>query len=134
MLQLADLPLSNDRRFHARWLAEWPNVPPDWFNKEPLAQDRVVIQAEAQPQTGASMDKGESPRQPAAYVLLNYALRAIVADTIDNLQEGTIKSTPPLLSTTIAGKAWLQRFNVPDDELNRYCGELHKTPKLPPSS
>lgn len=40
----------------------------------------------------------------------------------------------PLLSTTIAGKAWLQRFNVPDDELNIYCGELHKTPKLPPSS
>lgn len=115
----------------------WPydlTLPPDWFNKAPLAEGRVVIQAGAEPQTGVSMGKGQSPRPPAAYVLLNHALRAIVADTIDSLQDGTIKSTAPLLSTTIASEAWLRRFNVPDDDINGYWVELHKTPKLPPSS
>lgn len=58
----------------------------------------------------------EPPEPPAAYVVLNRALRPIVADTIDSLQDGTVNSTAPLLSTTIASEAWLRRFNVPDDE------------------
>ncbi|WP_157653303.1 hypothetical protein [Burkholderia ubonensis] len=35
------------------------------------------------------------------------------------LQRGTINSTAPL-----------QRFNVPDEELNGYWDELHKTSKV----
>ncbi|WP_205169224.1 DUF3396 domain-containing protein [Burkholderia sp. LMG 13014] len=105
-------------------------LPPDWYRKTPLGDGGLIIQAGVEPQTGVSMGEGQPPALPAAYVLLNKALHPIVADTIDSLQDGTVNSTAPLLSTTIASEAWLRRFNVPDNELNEYWGELHKTPRL----
>ncbi|TCW81441.1 hypothetical protein C5O80_22705 [Burkholderia sp. SRS-46] len=108
-------------------------LPPDWFRKAPLGQGGLLVQAGVKPVAGVPIGKGVPPAPPAAYVLLNHALRAIVADKSGILQRGTVNSTAPLLNTTVASEAWLQRFSVPDDELNGYWVELHKTPKLPPS-
>ncbi|WP_186033240.1 type VI immunity family protein [Burkholderia gladioli] len=106
-------------------------LPPDWYRKSAFGDGSLLIQAGVEPQTGVSVGAGHPPEPPAAYVLLNRALRPIVADTIDSLQDGTVSSTAPLLSTTIASEAWLRRFNVPDDELPDYWVALHKTAKLP---
>ncbi|WP_232448858.1 type VI immunity family protein, partial [Burkholderia ubonensis] len=106
-------------------------LPPDWFRKVPLGQGGLLIQAGVDPVAGVPIGKGIPPAPPAAYVLLNHALRSIVADKSGILQRGTINSTAPLLNTTVASEAWLQRFNVPDDELPGYWVELRKTPKLP---
>ncbi|MEX3614309.1 MAG: type VI immunity family protein [Burkholderia gladioli] len=105
-------------------------LPPDWFRKTRLDNGGLLIQAGVDPVAGVPIGKGIPPAPPAAYVLLNHALRSIVADKSGILQRGTINSTAPLLNTTVASEAWLQRFNVPDDELNGYWVELHKTPKL----
>ncbi|PAJ83939.1 type VI immunity family protein [Burkholderia ubonensis] len=109
-------------------------LPPDWFRKTPFGTGGLIIQAGPEPAAGVSMGKGIPPAPPAAYVLVNHALRPIVAEKSDILQSGTINSTAPLLNTTVATEAWLRRFNVPDDELAGYWVELHKTPKLPASS
>ncbi len=109
-------------------------LPPDWFRKTPLDRGGLLIQAGVAPTAGVPIGKGIPPAPPAAYVLLNHALRSIVADKSGILQRGTVNSTAPLLNTTVACEAWLQRFNVPDDELNGYWVELHKTQKLSPSS
>ncbi|KVQ59264.1 DUF3396 domain-containing protein [Burkholderia territorii] len=111
-------------------------LPPDWYRKSPLGDGGLIIKAGAEPVAGIPMGKGIPPAPPAAYVLLNHALRAIVADKLNSLQSGTASSTAPLLNTSVASEAWLQRYNVPDDELNKYWAELHKTPTLtePPPS
>ncbi|KVT56537.1 DUF3396 domain-containing protein [Burkholderia ubonensis] len=106
-------------------------LPPDWFRKTPFGNGGLIIQAGPEPAAGVPMGKGIPPGPPVAYVLLNHALRPIVAQHSDILQGGTIDSTAPLLNTRVATEAWLQRFNVPDDELPGYWVELHKTPKLP---
>ncbi|KVN13894.1 hypothetical protein WT09_16755 [Burkholderia stagnalis] len=105
-------------------------LPPNWYRKTPLRDGGLLIQAGVEPVAGVPLGKGIPPAPPAAYVLLNHALRAIVADKINSLQSGTASSTAPLLNTSVASEAWLQRFNVPDDELNEYWVELHKTPKM----
>lgn len=109
-------------------------LPPDWYRKSPFGDGGLLIQAGTEPQTGISMGAGQPPAPPVAYVLLNKALRSIVAETIDSLQDGTVSSTAPLLSTTVASEGWLRRLDVPDNELPGYWIELHKTPKLPPST
>ena len=73
---------------------------------------------------------GKPVLPPAAYVILDQALRPIVADTIDTLQDGTLDSTSPLLSTVVATEGWLRRFHLPDDQINTWWVELHKTPKV----
>lgn len=66
---------------------------------------------------------------PAAYVILNRALKPIIADSVDTLQDRTLDSTAPPLNTVVATEGWLRRFDVSDDQLNAYSVELHKTPK-----
>ncbi|ARK49521.1 DUF3396 domain-containing protein [Burkholderia pseudomallei] len=105
-------------------------LPPDWFVREPLGNGGLIIQAGAAPETGISDGPGKPILPPAAYVLLNQALRPIVADTLDTLQDGTLDSTAPLLSTVVATEGWLRRFNVPEDQINTWWVELHKTPKV----
>ncbi|MCO8577389.1 DUF3396 domain-containing protein [Burkholderia multivorans] len=105
-------------------------LPPDWFRKTPFDSGGVIIQAGPEPAAGVPMGKGVPPGRPAAYVLVNHALRPIVARQSDTLQSGTINSTAPMLNTRVATEAWLRRFDVPDDELPGYWVELHKTPKL----
>ncbi|WP_186083069.1 DUF3396 domain-containing protein [Burkholderia gladioli] len=105
-------------------------LPPDWFIREPLGDGGLIIQAGAAPETGISDGPGKPVLPPAAYVILDQALRPIVADTIDTLQDGTLDSTSPLLSTVVATEGWLRRFHVPDDQINTWWIELHKTPKV----
>ncbi|AJX25823.1 gp31 [Burkholderia pseudomallei] len=109
-------------------------LPPNWFARQPLRDGGLIIQAGVAPMSGVSNGTGIPVAPPAAYVLLNHALRQIVADTLDTLQDGTLDSTAPLLNTVVATAAWLRRFNVPDDQINGYWVELHKTPKLSPST
>lgn len=105
-------------------------LPPDWFIREPLGDRGLIIQAGAAPETGISDGPGKPVLPPPAYVILNQALRPIVADTIDTLQDGTLDSTAPLLNTVVATETWLRRFNVPEDQLSIWWGELHKRPKV----
>lgn len=105
-------------------------LPPDWFIREPLGDGGLIIQAGAAPETGISDGPGKPVLPPTAYVILNQALRPIVADTIDTLQDGTLDSTAPLLSTVVATEGWLRRFDVPEDQINAWWVELHKTPKV----
>lgn len=109
-------------------------LPPDWFRKTSLRGGGLIIQAGVEPASGISMGKGRAPAPPPAYVVLNQALRPIIADKMDILQSGTINSTAPLLNTTVASEAWLRRLDVPDKEMSDYWVELHKTPKLPTTS
>lgn len=105
-------------------------LPPEWFIREPLGNGGLIIQAGVAPETGISDGPGKPVLPPAAYVILDQALRPIVADTIDTLQDGTLDSTSPLLSTVVATEGWLRRFHVPDDQINTWWVELHKTPKV----
>ncbi|WP_334032897.1 type VI immunity family protein [Burkholderia gladioli] len=110
--------------------AETMMLPPDWYRKAPLGASGLLIQAGLAPVAGVPIGKGITPAPPASYVLLNHALRAIVADEVGILQRGTINSTAPLFNTTVSSEEWLRRFNVSDEEINRYWLELHETPKL----
>ncbi|WCM24555.1 DUF3396 domain-containing protein [Paraburkholderia bryophila] len=105
-------------------------LPPDWFICRPMDNGGLLIQAGKEPDSGVSVGPGRPPAPPAAYVLLNHALRPIVADTLDTLQDGTLDSTAPVLNTVIATEGWLRKFNVPEDQINAYWVELHKTPKV----
>jgi hypothetical protein len=105
-------------------------LPPDWFIREPLRDGGLLIQAGVSPESGISNGPGKPVTPPPAYVLLNRELRPIVADTLDTLQDGTLDSTAPLLSTVVATENWLRRFDVPDEQINAWWVELHKTPKV----
>jgi Protein of unknown function (DUF3396) len=105
-------------------------LPPDWFVRQPLGKSGVILQAGAAPQSGISAGPGKPPEPPAAYVLLNLALRAIVAEKMDIIQSGTLDSTAPLLNTNVESEAWLRRFDVPEDKVNDYWRELHKSAKV----
>ncbi|WP_027818016.1 DUF3396 domain-containing protein [Paraburkholderia bannensis] len=105
-------------------------LPPDWFIKQPLGDGGLLIQAGAAPEAGISMGPGKPPAPAAAYVVLNKALRPIVIDALDPLQDGTLDSTAPLLNTKVATENWLRRFDVPEDQINGWWVQLHTTPKV----
>lgn len=109
-------------------------VPPDWFARQALGEGGLLIKAGGAPESGVANGPGVPISPPAAYVLLNHALRSIVADTLDTLQDGTLDSTAPLLNTVVATENWLRRFDVPDDQINGYWTALHKTPKVSPAA
>ncbi len=106
-------------------------LPPDWFRKTPFGDGGLLIQAGVEPVAGVPMGKGIAPEPPAAYVVLNQALRPIVADTIDILQRGTLNSTAPLLNTRVASEAWLRRFDVSPEQLLAAQAAVLETPRLP---
>ena len=105
-------------------------LPPDWFSRQPFGDGGLLIKAGAAPESGVSNGPGIPVSPPAAYVILNRALKPIIADSVDTLQDGTLDSTAPLLNTVVATEGWLRRFNVSDEQLNAYWAELHKTRKL----
>ncbi|SDG91799.1 Protein of unknown function [Paraburkholderia phenazinium] len=106
------------------------SLPPDWFGRRSFGDGGLIIQAGVAPQTGVSAGPGKPPVAPPAYVLLNDALRPIVATTADALQDGTLSSNEPLLSTTLASEAWLRRLNVAPEQIPAQWVALHATPKL----
>ncbi len=81
-------------------------------------------------QSGISAGPGKPPLPPPAYVLLDAALRPIIAEKMDILQSGTLDSTAPLLNTTIATEAWLKRFVLPENEVLAQWTALHASPKV----
>ncbi|CAJ3491628.1 gp30 [Burkholderia pseudomallei] len=105
-------------------------LPPDWYVRQPLRDGGLIIQAGAAPQSGVSAGPGKPPLPPPAYVLLDAALRPIIAEAMDILQSGTLDSTAPMLNTTIATETWLKRFGVPPDQMTEQWRELHKTPTV----
>ncbi|GLZ73489.1 type VI immunity family protein [Burkholderia contaminans] len=105
-------------------------VQPDWFVKQPLGAGGLLIQAGAAPEAGISMGPGKPAAPAAAYVLLKKALRPIVIDALDPLQDGALDSTAPLLNTKVATESWLRRFDVPEDQINAWWVQLHTTPKV----
>jgi hypothetical protein len=105
-------------------------LPPNWFIRQPLRSGGLFIQAGVNPEAGISNGPGKLASPPPSYVLLNQALRAIVVDKLAPLQDGTLDSTAPLLNTAIATENWLRRFDVPDDQINTWWVQLHKTPKV----
>jgi len=90
----------------------------------------LIVQAGTAPQSGVSAGPGKPPLPPPAYVLLDAALRPIIAEAMDILQSGTLDSTAPMLNTTIVTEAWLKRFDVPPDQMPEQWRELHKTPTV----
>jgi hypothetical protein len=59
-------------------------LPPDWYVRQPLGEGGLIVQAGAAPQSGISAGPGKPPLPPPAYVLLNAALRPIVADKMES--------------------------------------------------
>ncbi len=105
-------------------------LPPDWYVRQPFGDGGLIVQAGVAPQASVSDGPGKPPLPPPAYVLLDAALRPIIAEKMDILQSGTLDSTAPLLNTTIATEAWLRRFVLPPDQVTEQWRELHKTPTV----
>lgn len=105
-------------------------LPPDWYVRQPLPNGGLIIQAGVAPQAGVSAGPGKPPLPPAAYVLLDAALRPIVAEKMDVLQGGTLDSNAPMLNTTVATEAWLKRFVLPPDQVTEQWRDLHASPKV----
>ncbi|MGG1945953.1 type VI immunity family protein [Trinickia sp. NRRL B-1857] len=79
----------------------------DWRLRRSLPLDRggLIFQAGIEPVAAAPIGNGIRPGARVAYILLNHALRPIVADKSGILQLGTINSAAPLLNTTVAIEA-----------------------------
>ncbi|WP_321967054.1 type VI immunity family protein [Burkholderia cepacia] len=104
-------------------------LPPDWFAIGDYGTG-VVIRAGVLPETGASETEGGPPVLPAAYVVLNHALRAVRANSLDALQHGTVNGGAPTYNTTISTAEWLKRFDVSADNLLQAKAAVLSTPRL----
>jgi len=105
-------------------------LPPEWYVRQPFGDGGLIVQAGIAPQSGVSVGQGKQPLPPASYVLLNAALRSIVAERMDIIQSGMLDSTAPLLNTSLATEGWLRRFDVPAEQIDAWWVELHKTPTV----
>ncbi|KVE37644.1 type VI immunity family protein [Burkholderia sp. TSV86] len=93
-------------------------LPPDWFAIGNYGTG-IVIRAGELPDSGASDDEGKPPVAPPTYIILDHALRAIRAGSLDALQHGTVNGGAPTYNTAVSTAEWLRRFEVSDDELLR---------------
>jgi hypothetical protein len=100
-------------------------LPRDWFAKYDYGNG-IVIQAGPEPEVASV----EVDAKPAIYVLPNMALKTIRVEKIDSLHQGSMDGEPRL--SGVAAERWLQRFDVPDDELLLYQAKLLNEPKLTP--
>lgn len=98
-------------------------LPMDWFAMYDYGNG-IVIQAGPKPEkAGVEIDP-----KPATYVLPNMALKEIRVPEIGNLHYGSQDGEPRLYGW--AAEQWLQRFDVPEEELLSYKAKLLKEPKL----
>ena len=108
-------------------------LPPDWFRAAPYGEGGLMIQAGMQPHAGSEeVAKGAPAIAPPAYVVLNAALRPIIAQSIGSLQRGTATGDAPVYNTESSGNEWLHRFDVTPGELLAAQAAVLDTPKLPP--
>ena len=109
-------------------------LPPDWFRITPYGDGGLVIQAGLQPQAGSEhAAKGAPAVPPAAYIVLNAALKPVIAEQIGTLQNGTASGDAPVYNTESSSNEWLHRFDVDKDGLLAAQAAVLDTPKLPPS-
>ncbi|MFC7519356.1 type VI immunity family protein [Xanthomonas populi] len=102
-------------------------LPGDWFAYYDYGAG-TVIQAGPAPNI-ASVD--DDP-MPASYVLVNHLLRRFRSTTIKDFHGATMGGEPFL---GVVGTAkWLQRFDIPDEELMAYKAKLLREPKLKPGT
>jgi hypothetical protein len=110
-------------------------LPPDWYRVRPFGDGGLIVQAGLQPQAGSeNVGKGQAAVPPPAYVVLNAALRPIIAETVGTLQNGTATGDGPVYNTKSASDEWLRRFDVTHDQLLAAQAAVLDTPKLPSSS
>ncbi|MDR3097650.1 MAG: DUF3396 domain-containing protein [Paraburkholderia sp.] len=104
-------------------------LPKDWFRIEPCGQG-LLIRAGVAPEAGTPQGDGQPIAPPAAYVVLNAALRSVLADSVSSLQRGTVNGDAPVYNTLPSSDAWLRRFDIKPDDLLRAKAAVLKTPKL----
>ncbi len=98
-------------------------LPADWFAKYDYGNG-LVIQAGPEPEIATV----ELDPKPSIYVLPAMALKDVRLEDYDDLHYGSKDGEPRL--TGLAAKAWLERFDVPSEDLMRYKTKLLHEPKL----
>ncbi len=98
-------------------------LPRDWFALYEYS-DGIVIQAGPKASAAAV---AVDPR-PALYVLPNMLLKEVRTPDIGWLHSGSKDGEPRIIG--VAAEQWLQRFDVPEEELLAYKAKLLKEPKL----
>ncbi|NIF89874.1 type VI immunity family protein [Burkholderia sp. Cy-637] len=104
-------------------------LPKDWFDLVPCAQG-WMIRAGVTPEACAGHED-PAMSAPPAYVVLNAALRPLVAETVSILQHGTINGDTSVYNSVTSSNAWLRRFDVSADQLLAAKAAVLDTPKLP---
>ncbi|AJY42409.1 DUF3396 domain-containing protein [Burkholderia humptydooensis] len=107
-------------------------LPKDWYALVPCAQG-LMIRAGVAPEAGVA-HADTAPSAPPAYVVLNAALRPLVADTVSILQRGTVNGDAPVYNSKASSNAWLRRFDVSESELLNAKAAVLDTPRLPPAA
>lgn len=69
---------------------------------------------------------------PPAFVVLNAALRDILADTVSILQRGTVNGDAPVYNSKPSSDARLRRFEVSTEQLLQAKAAVLDTLKLNP--
>ncbi|WP_186127353.1 type VI immunity family protein [Burkholderia gladioli] len=105
-------------------------LPKDWYDLKPCAQG-LLNRAGVAPDAGVERDT--APSAPPAYVVVNAALRPVIAETVSILQRGTVNGDAPVYNSVASSDAWLRRYDVSADELLAAKAAVLDTPKLPPT-
>jgi hypothetical protein len=98
-------------------------LPRDWFALYPYSEG-IVIQAGPYAET-ASVD--EDP-QPACYVLPNMLLKDVRSTNMGSFHGGSADGEPRIRGAAAA--RWMERFDVPPEELLSFKAKLLDEPKL----
>jgi hypothetical protein len=98
-------------------------LPMDWFALYDYGNG-IVIQAGPKPEA-APVDVDP---KPARYVLPNMLLKEVRTPKIGSLHLGSIDGEPRIVGSL--AEDWLQRFDVPEEQLLEYKAKLLKEPKL----
>jgi hypothetical protein len=98
-------------------------LPRDWFALYPYS-DGIVIQAGPY----AASAKVDDDPQPALYVLPNMLLKEVRSTNMGSFHGGSAFGEPRIRGHAAA--RWMERFDVPPEELLEYKAKLLDEPKL----